>query len=850
MSRLVLSVLVLGIVLTAAAAEVRVVWAATGLPVAAAGASPDRGVLTDFRAGQAGEAAAVQTRAVVWHDQEALHVRIECREPAMDRLRAACMTHDGPVFGDDCIEIFLSPSASGTPYYHFAANPAGTRFEQKLKDVAWEAPWTAVGGLDTEGWRLEVTIPFATLGARPEPGALWRLNLGRERQAGGATELSSWTATGADFHDAASFGYLVFAADYATCLTRNVLEPWQERVATLEARLQAAANAAGAAALIPRLRAAAQSLDAVRAAARRGAALTLPEFAGLLQQSRDGVGALALLEGDVDDVVRSSEVARAMRRLARRGQSLVVYSVPPISNARILPVPTSVPTRVSERLAVTACRGEYEPASFVVYPFIEITDLQVIATELKGRGGRIPASAIDLAVVKCWYQSGEGGMYPLNQHRKILTPELLVRDDSLVRVDPVQKENYVKLVLASGETCWRWISNPTPTAAERDLSVAAFPVRDAGTLQPVTIPGNTAKQFWVTVQVPAAAASGTYEGSIELRQAGRLLRALPLRLEVLPFDLQPNPLESSLYFHWGFQLDVDGPGAVDRGRRNVAQYRAELENLLAHGVNNPTVCVPFGSGRLPLVLKLRQEVGLRNDPLYYLVASAAAAPETLREIIAEARPFGVRDLYFYGTDEASGEALKAQRTAWESVHAAGGKVFVAGCAGDNYALVGDIQDLLICAGRPSREEAAKWHSQGHRVFCYAHPQSGIEEPETYRRNYGLLLERSDYDGGMTFLYYDQWNDYDGTPYRGHNFVYPTVNGVIDTVQWEGYREGIDDLRYLATLRQAIAAAEAAPSARQRRRAAAARQFVAELEVSGDLDAVRRALIDWTLRLHP
>jgi hypothetical protein len=47
-----------------------------------------------------------------------------------------------------------------------------------------------------------------------------------------------------------------------------------------------------------------------------------------------------------------------------------------------------------------------------------------------------------------------------------------------------------------------------------------------------------------------------------------------------------------------------------------------------------------------------------------------------------------------------------------------------------------------------------------------------------------------------------WNDFDDgtTPrYRDHVFAYPTSNGVIDTIQWEGWREGVDDTRYVATL---------------------------------------------------
>jgi hypothetical protein len=44
-----------------------------------------------------------------------------------------------------------------------------------------------------------------------------------------------------------------------------------------------------------------------------------------------------------------------------------------------------------------------------------------------------------------------------------------------------------------------------------------------------------------------------------------------------------------------------------------------------------------------------------------------------------------------------------------------------------------------------------------------------------------------------------WNDFDHERFRDHVFAYPTSNGIIDTIQWEGFREAVDDVRYLATL---------------------------------------------------
>ena len=199
-------------------------------------------------------------------------------------------------------------------------------------------------------------------------------------------------------------------------------------------------------------------------------------------------------------------------------------------------------------------------------------------------------------------------------------------------------------------------------------------------------------------------------------------------------------------------------------------------------------------------------------------------------------------MYFYGQDEARGEVLKKQRPTFERIHEAGGKIFVAGYRGSNFPLVGDLQDLLVCSGGLSKEEAALWHGRGHKIFSYANPQAGYEDPEIYRRNFGLMLDKHNYDGGMTYIFYHGWNDFNIKPWRQHNFVYPTVDGLIDTIQWEGYREGVDDLRYLATLRKTIEEAEKSGGA-ETDAAAKARAFIENMDPSGDLYAIRDAMID-------
>jgi len=682
------------------------------------------------------------------------------------------------------------------------------------------------------------------MGGPPKPGSVWWVNIDRQRHTGGQLQLMSWSPTGSNFHDPLRFAALVFDDKYAGHLDRAILSPWDERAAALRERAKIDPEAAGR--LEQELLTIDEQLAPLRAAVKGQAPPSLQRLGALLEVGQDAVRRLEEAKGYLDGTIARREVAQQMRKLARPGQQLLAYSVRAITNRQILPIPR-VPEVVSDTLSLRACRGEYEPASFVVYPLENSVRLQVRVSDLTGPAGTIPAKAVDIRAVKCWYQSGKSGRFPINKQLRALTPELLLRDDGLVRVDYENRENFVKLRYPDGRQRWLWVSSPETTPEEKRLWSSQTPIRDADTLQPVQIPAHEAKQLWVTVKVPDDAQPGLYEGKIQLWSISKHLETMKVKLQVLPFDLAPNPLESSIYFHWGITIDQGGVGTVQHRTRSWAQYRAELENLVAHGVDNPTLGIHFNTGLLSTALKMRREVGMRMDHLYYLIQGAHTPAEEMKQIIQTAREYGYEDVYFYGRDEARGDALRRQRAVWQKTHENGGKVFVAGSAGHNFPDMGDLQDLLVCYGDPTAEEAALWHSKGHKIFCYANPQSGIEEPETYRRNFGLLLYVNDYDGGMTYIYYHGWNDYSGARYRQHNFVYPTVNGLIDTVQWEGYREGIDDLRYVGTLLQAIDAAQKAGGARATQ-ATQAQAFLDKMDVDGDLYALRGAIVDQIIKL--
>ena len=175
-----------------------------------------------------GELAGVQTQAKIAYAQDAVYVAFRCEEPDMRGLIARCRIHDGTVWHDDCVELWLDTNRDGSSAYHFLVNPLGTTYDTRewdetVKDPesndgnkkvhrgdrSWESGCEAAVSKGRNLWIVEMRIPAKALGTdRPAPGAVWGLNVARTRRSGSVCELSSWT--GAFTTPISAFGTLRF----------------------------------------------------------------------------------------------------------------------------------------------------------------------------------------------------------------------------------------------------------------------------------------------------------------------------------------------------------------------------------------------------------------------------------------------------------------------------------------------------------------------------------------------------------------------------------------------------------------------------------------------------------------
>ena len=141
---------------------------------------------------------------------------------------------------------------------------------------------------------------------------------------------------------------------------------------------------------------------------------------------------------------------------------------------------------------------------------------------------------------------------------------------------------------------------------------------------------------------------------------------------------------------------------------------------------------------------------------------------------------------------------------------------------------------------------------GTNTYCawYANQHVGAENPELNRRQYGLAAYLSGYSALCNYAHHlGPYNDISET-YKPMVFVYGTADGVIDTLQWEGFREGVDDIRY-ATLMQSLAReAEKSSNVEVRYLAGKAKILLARFDKkTGDLNAARGEMIGFIEQLR-
>ena len=559
------------------------------------------------------------------------------------------------------------------------------------------------------------------------------------------------------------------------------------------------------------------------------------------------------------------------------GEAFVHYAVPMASDIQRLPDVYPTDGRAGEPVRIVAAKDEYEPGSILVYPLKDVQKVQPALTPFRTEDGKVfPPQDLDLVVVKNWVQNRNAWYSYFGDTGWKIVPELLLHDENLIRVDVAKMANYARFTGADGKVTERWINPPRQMDGayfERYCGSSVFQsmrreFSDADAIQPIGLKRGEFKNLILTAHVRKTTPAGLYRGAVRLGGLGEVL----VTIRVLDFELpkpacffdDAKPFLVNFYTYSSLSAICDLNGGDTR--LAIEQFKAIMKDYVAHGQD---VFWLWGgqsghtatSAEAVAQLAAMREAGMNDEQFVCAAnlgngATKTEAEAAARRSFASSKAFfgpKAKDIYMCHGDEPPPQWLKDQRGPVAAAQRAGYKFILAGS--DNIFRKSAYQwDWHNIAKTPEDgSSTTAWNLLGgdKYVAWYANQHVGAENPAFNRRQNGMAAYLANYSALCNYAHHFGSYDDDSEIYRPMVFGYGQGKGVIDTIQWEGFREGVDDIRYatlmvrLARAAAKLGAADIDASYEGRK----ALQFLAAFNrETDDLDACRAEMISFILRL--
>ena len=558
-----------------------------------------------------------------------------------------------------------------------------------------------------------------------------------------------------------------------------------------------------------------------------------------------------------------AENAKRLRELGVK-DDVAFFAVPALSDLMRLDDTWPDDGALGGTVRCVVAQDEFESCSFELFAFRDLDGVE-LSVDLG-----LPS---DLRVVKVWFQNGNGWTSYFDDVGLKLVPELLLHDEDLVRVtkDGKGPANHAR-VRKDGKDEWVWISSPKEMNPKEEPWQYDPGFADADRLLPVTLWKNSFKQFFLTVHPPKDCKPGVYKGAVSVKRKGTELARIPLAVRVLPFSL-PLPkgyLErDKAYLHSCMaampSLDRLAKKCGGDEERAKACFRAWLQSLYDHSVFHAPWIGPSNEWCVPML----REIGFPLDVVfgssmvpwfglnfggrmsYKHLRSARDSAKKCAAFYARVLP-GSKILCSHG-DEQGAAFVTTHRELFREYERNG---IAMGCAGHPALLYkgGYAYGYQPMAGSPDEayDKSRPWREAGaYPIGFYAMQHTGSENPQFTRRQHGLL----GWLNGMTMAYnYEfavgSFNDRANVLYRPMVVTYANGQGLMETIQYAGFREACDDIRYASYLLDLAERAAASDDVDVRLLGRKARLYLATLPgETMDLDAVRLEIVEKILALR-
>jgi len=132
-----------------------------------------------------GEPATEKTKIAVVYSTNEIYFGIWCFDSEPDKISAQQMARDFSWSSDDNIEIMVSTFNDNRNGYLFVTNPNGALADVWVGDEgndfnkSWNGVWDVAVERNSQGWFVEMVIPFSTIKFKKDSSQVWGINFER-----------------------------------------------------------------------------------------------------------------------------------------------------------------------------------------------------------------------------------------------------------------------------------------------------------------------------------------------------------------------------------------------------------------------------------------------------------------------------------------------------------------------------------------------------------------------------------------------------------------------------------------------------------------------------------------------
>lgn len=359
----------------------------------------------------------------------------------------------------------------------------------------------------------------------------------------------------------------------------------------------------------------------------------------------------------------------------------------------------------------------------------------------------------------------------------------------------------------------------------------------------ITIKKNTTKQYWLTIYCPENAKPGDYITTIKFEPEIKQPQSIKLKVKVLPVRLERSPATYSIYYNIDSRWKGFYPGNIkkhftdikEHGLNSITMYSLpQMEKIDTKIKLNFSKLGDTSPWSINNVMNSYLEAGLSGPIVYtgldvliryyiknnfqreiYSEEFDDIYSQVVKSIKLEQEDSNWPEFLFSPADEPAESPESMRRCKYylkllkETVPTAKTYVTLTGATiGMDDAKILEPWLDVRCYYRISKQAIQYARKAGRDIWVYNGGSFGWD-PLIDRFFYGFYAIKISADGVTQWAY--QWpSSSDFSPSdelksggQGWYYAYPSFDGPVPTLGWEGIREGIDDAKYFYTLKTLI-----------------------------------------------